>query len=138
MPFSIGGKVVGVILKRIGLILLITQMCTVFGMEKHNWWPNGRDADPVPPNPKNIMYDFVALRIALLPSDVGVQVWNTISEGLMINKEFSINDAAKILEHFEDEQDRLELEEEKREDRHFCFFHPSSEDEKEIESIESQ
>lgn len=138
---SIGGKVVGVILKRIGLILLIMHVCALSGMENHNWWQNGRDADPVPPSAMNIIHDFVALRIELLPSDVGPQVWNTISEGLMNSKEFSIEDAAKILERFEDEQDRLEeqeRQEQEKEDHRLCFFPLSPNQEDEAEQIESQ
>jgi hypothetical protein len=126
----------GIILKRIGLIILITHVSAIVGMEKHNWWPNGRDADPTPPNTMDVLHNFIALRVDLLPTDVGVQVWNAIAEGLTVSKEFSINDAVKILERFEDEQDRLdEQEREKlvREDLKFCFFESSSEDEKEIE-----
>jgi len=127
---SIGGKVVGVILKRIGLILLFTHICTIVGMENHNWWPNGRDADPVPPSAMNIIHDFVALRIDLLPSDVGVQVWNSIAEGLIQSREFSIEDAVQILEHFEEEQEK--------EDRRLCFFPSWPNQEDEAEQIESQ
>ena len=115
----------GIILKRIGLILMITHACAFAGMENHNWWQNGRDADPTPPTRLNLIHEFVVLRIALLPSDVGPKVWSSIAEGLM-SKEFSINDAVKILERYEDEQERIEQEEERRENRRFSFFNPSS------------
>jgi hypothetical protein len=126
----------GVILKRIGLILMFTHACTIVGMENHNWWPNGRDADPVPPSAMNMIREFVAKRVAQLPLNVRPIVCNSIEEGLM-SKEFSIEDAVQILERFEDEQDRLEQEQEK-EDRRLCFFPSWPNQEDEAEQIESQ
>jgi hypothetical protein len=121
----------GIILKRIGLILMITHACAINGMEKHNWWQNGPDADPTPPTRTDLIRDFVALRIALLPTDVAPKVWSSIAEGLM-SAEFSINDAEKVLERYEDEQDRIE-EKEWRENRRFSFFYPSDIADDEVE-----
>lgn len=117
----------GMILRRMRVILIIMHASTIVAMENHNWWQNGKDADPSLPNREQTIDQFVAARVALLPPEWGAKVKAAIAEGRINSKEFCIHNAARILEQIEDEYEDLEEKEERQEDdRRFCFFDPSS------------
>lgn len=119
-------------LTRIGLILLITHTCSIASMDPeieirtwcdHDWWQNGKDADPTPPTQEQkaaYQDGFIRMRVILLAPDIQKKVSAALADARENSAFFSAGDAEKIIERYEEEDER---EEQKIEDRRFWFFH---------------